>query len=70
MLISDDDVRAKDSLILHLERSIKEHRATMRDDMAKAALVGIAANYSSSKPEQIARVAYAIADAMMEARAS
>ena len=64
------DEQAKDSLILCLERQLREMRQTTRQDFAKAALIGVLssgyAEFSDMEPSDWARDAIEIADAMME----
>jgi hypothetical protein len=60
-MITDD--QARDALILHLERSVKENRMLLRDQFAIAALAS-----AFGSPEQQSKWAYKIADAMLEAR--
>lgn len=73
------DLESKDALILHLERTIKLERQTLRDQFAIAVLPSI---YSSESEVNfwceeygideawvlVAKRAYELADAMMKAR--
>ena len=48
--------------------TVREPRATLRDQFAMAALTGLLSDPTSSGPEGCATAAYLYADAMMEAR--
>jgi len=71
------DDQARDALILHLERSVKENRQTLRDDFAKAALIGLMADgrlkelweiEGAGYMDSLADDAYLIADSMLMRR--
>lgn len=62
MAISDE--QARDSLILHLERSVKENRMILRDQFAMAGLTGVIAD-GCREINAAAKYAYQYADAML-----
>lgn len=68
------DDQAKDSIIAHLERELKEARMTMRDRFAEKAIPWVMENCVSDPVrgltwQQVAAdQAYLMADVMMEAR--
>jgi hypothetical protein len=65
----DEELAAKDAVIKHLERSNRELRNTLRDDFAKAALIGMIDGLDQSDHyDLLADHCYLIADAMIEAR--
>lgn len=69
-MIDRDEIESMRATIKHLERENRAMRVTLRDDFAKAALIGILASDVGQNIHQneAAECAYAHADAMMEAR--
>jgi hypothetical protein len=73
-MITDD--QARDALILHLERSVKENRMLLRDQFAMAALTGMLAYHGGASSKLVDNdgwtafsvLAYEHADSMLEAR--
>ena len=75
--MSITDEQARDALILHLERSVKENRMLLRDQFAMAALQGLLAcsriheipnSEIAGAQKAVSDWAYQHADAMLEAR--
>ena len=65
------ELESKDALILHLERTLKLERQTLRDQFAMAALTGLATHRNLSTDGAmiyLAVDAYLIADNMMTER--
>ena len=63
------ELESKDALILHLERTLKLERQSLRDQFAKAAMIGLLSNSAGDfQDDEIADAAYRIADAMMKER--
>ena len=64
----NDDIGAKDALIAHLERTLRDRQHILRNDFAKAALIGLLSHSGvASSREILAQEAFAIARAMVDA---
>ena len=71
-MITDEEMRSKDSLIKHLERQLKDSQMRTRDAVAIQALSGMLAGsyakFNGMSVSDYARDAYEMADAFLEVR--
>jgi hypothetical protein len=66
-----EDVEMLEAQVRSLEATVRQLKAARRDEFAQAAMSGLLARHGTTyEPKSVAKLAYGVADAMMEARES